>query len=573
MVDDAVSALEQHFAQLTGAGSSQDVPSAPDWFDEAAYLRLNADVAAAVAQGRMASGYQHYRLRGWYEKRPLAIPSAEQMDRLVRLIPLGAENDFVGAGQQATTACHVEAVQYSKAGGLTIIGWVNDTSNPLHSIRFVATKWIYIFSASGMSRIRRRDVEAAVGTSASYSYGFFAFVFLESDLEITETPTIVFEFADGSVSETKFAVNQVDDVELRNLVIAYLAQSEFFGNHQLEGIRLLGGGIGKNIIAHNKNITAKILAGACAQYFGAPKKPLRGSIVICLYGRPEYFFLQHTLFSRREGFSDYELIYVSNSPELAERLMAEARAAQIIYDVPVILVLLPGNAGFGAANNVAATYARSDRIMIVNPDVFPKDLDWAKRHTEALDQLPAEQTRLFGVPLYYDDGTLMHGGMYFELDTGISMRHGEMVPQQLARVEHYGKGAPVDALQFIRSRPIPAVTGAFISVERAWFETLNGFTEDFVFGHYEDADLCLKSFCAGSVPWIHDIRLWHLEGKGSTRLPVHEGGSLVNRWIFTERWIDVIKDGLEGPQPTHPLLQTNESVASDATQQLEWSRS
>ena len=53
---------------------------------------------------------------------------------------------------------------------------------------------------------------------------------------------------------------------------------------------------------------------------------------------------------------------------------------------------------------------------------------------------------------------------------------------------------------------------------------------------------------------------------------MHEGGSLVNRWIFTERWIDVIKDGLEGPHPTHPLLQGGEDVAPDALRQPEWSR-
>ena len=70
-------------------------------------------------------------------------------------------------------------------------------------------------------------------------------------------------------------------------------------------------------------------------------------------------------------------------------------------------------------------------------------------------------------------------------------------------------------LRFTAPRPVPAVTGAFMSVDRGWFEKLGGFTEDYVFGHYEDADLCLKSIQAGAVPWIHDIRLWHLEGQGS----------------------------------------------------------
>ena len=104
------------------------------------------------------------------------------------------------------------------------------------------------------------------------------------------------------------------------------------------------------------------------------------------------------------------------------------------------------------------------------------------------------------------------------------------------RVEHYGKGAPPLSTKFVRSRPVPAITGAFISLNRKWFENIGGFSEDYVFGHYEDADLCLKSLEKGVCPWMHDVKLWHLEGKGSHRLPVHEGASIVNRWLFNRRW-------------------------------------
>jgi GT2 family glycosyltransferase len=105
---------------------------------------------------------------------------------------------------------------------------------------------------------------------------------------------------------------------------------------------------------------------------------------------------------------------------------------------------------------------------------------------------------------------------------------------------------------------VPAVTGAFISVDQGWFDTLGGFTEDYIFGHYEDADLCLKSLEAGRAPWLHDVRLYHLEGKGSTRQPAHEGGSAVNRWLFTRSWGEMVTEGLLGPAPLHPLLAAEE---------------
>jgi hypothetical protein len=151
----------------------------------------------------------------------------------------------------------------------------------------------------------------------------------------------------------------------------------------------------------------------------------------------------------------------------------------------------------------------------------------------------------------------MHGGMYFDIDVGLAMGGLVPEPRQVCRVEHYGKGAPAESTQFTRARPVPAITGAFISVDRPWFEELGGFTEDFIFGHYEDADLCLKSIQKGVAPWLQDIRMWHLEGKGSTRQQPHEGGSMVNRWLFSKIWMSTIEAGLKGPAPTHPLFASS----------------
>jgi hypothetical protein len=141
------------------------------------------------------------------------------------------------------------------------------------------------------------------------------------------------------------------------------------------------------------------------------------------------------------------------------------------------------------------------------------------------------------------------------MDRGVSLDADQVSRRQLLRVEHYGKGSPAWITRFTEPRPVPAITGAFMSMERVWFEQLGGFTESYVFGHYEDADLCLKSIQRGTVPWIHDIQLWHLEGQGSHRLPVHEGGSLANRWLFTTTWSEQVSDGLLGPDPSHPIMR------------------
>ena len=63
-----------------------------------------------------------------------------------------------------------------------------------------------------------------------------------------------------------------------------------------------------------------------------------------------------------------------------------------------------------------------------------------------------------------------------------------------------------------------------------------GFSPEYMFTHFEDADLCLKSFSAGKPAWLHYLPFVHFEGKGSVYRPVHASGRVVNRWHFTKLW-------------------------------------
>jgi GT2 family glycosyltransferase len=93
------------------------------------------------------------------------------------------------------------------------------------------------------------------------------------------------------------------------------------------------------------------------------------------------------------------------------------------------------------------------------------------------------------------------------------------------------------------------VTGAFMSFDRAWFERLGGFSPEFIFGHYEDVDLCLRSLQAGTPAWLHDIPFWHLESAGGKRGPIHNAARLVNRWHLTAKWGGLVKTELNGRSP------------------------
>jgi len=549
------------FVEAISSASNTSGPDATsiDGFDEAGYLRLNPDVREAVELGRIKSGLLHYRQYGYSEDRPLPGPPREP--RNVMLTPLGeARRPDISAKE---ARCAVDAILIAPKAGMMVVGWIDDAAYPLTCIRVVGPDWRFVIDDSRYFRQRREDVEKAIGDRGSYHFGFIGFLHFDRGGEAAG-PVIVELWREGGFwTALKCVPKMVEDVDLRNIALAHIGRASYFGNSLVESVACLGRGVGDELVEFNNLITRRLVAAPYIERFGPRPRSSRGSIIVCIYGRPEFFFLQNCLYAGLPGIEDYEFVYVCNSPELAEPLLHEARSASLLYGLATTIVILPGNAGFGAANNAAARVAGSGRLLAVNPDVFPRDREWARKHSELLVSAPARETRLFGTSLYYDNGSLMHGGMYFEVDVGLSMSSGRPTAWKICRTEHYGKGAPADAAQFVRPRAVPAVTGAFLSIDRHWFEQLGGFTEDFIFGHYEDADLCLKSLEKGTPAWLQDIRMWHLEGGGSTRLPPHEGGSLVNRWLFSRTWLPLIESELAGSAPSHKGLRSSYPANGD----------
>jgi GT2 family glycosyltransferase len=522
----------------TDASPSRTVAIA---FDEGAYLATFKDVTIALANGAFRTAREHFDAFGAAEDR-LAD------EAYIRALGLAPERARPGRAIELT----VDTIMCSRHGSVLITGWMDDRDSPVASISLFAggRGW----NTTAFSRVRRPDVEAVRPPARGHSFGFWAVLNLNGRLSITSPWVIRARRADGRLGEVKHKASLVSDTALRSAILTHFAATDYFGSRIVEGFLALDSGIGEALVQLNRRITASLIAGARVTHHGPVRKAYAGSVIVCLYGKPEFMFLQAAFFSAGNRAQDYEFVYVCNSPELIELLEREASNCARIYGMSIVLVSLPDNAGFGAANNVAARFARSKRLLITNPDVFPRDEDWARRHTDIIENAPAAQTKLFGAPLYYDDGSLMHHGMYFEIDPGVSMRPGGIARSPMIRTEHYGKGVPRWTANFACPRPVSAVSGAFMSVDRAWFEALGGFNEDFLFGHYEDCDLCLKSLSRGVPAWVQDFPLWHMEGKGSTKRQAHEGGMQVNRWLFTRQWGDFISRELWGPAPPCPAL-------------------
>ncbi len=515
-------------------------------FDEETYLRLNPDVRLAVASGGFRSGRDHYERYGCAEGRPYLMPQGVVRGR----VNMNANPDMRREKLKPPAAA-VDAVKLSHAGGIYVAGWVNDSTDPLDSLDLYFSNWSVSLDGRNLARQRRPDTEEALATAARHPYGFIAFLFAARRLP-GGVCSVVARLKSGAEISFMVTAEMVEDHDMRKLMLSQFARAKYYGNPYFEAVAAIDASIGEQMVDFNKMLSRRAVNDPYVERFGGAGQRCKGSIIVCLYGKVEYMFLQQAMFSKLPGMRDYEFIYVVNSPWISERVLQEAKLCSLIYGLRMTVVILNSNAGFGAANNAAAEHANSDRLLLMNPDVFPKDVAWAQKHTSLIETLPPAQTALFGAPLYYDDGSLMHAGMYFQADTLPGFPGRRKHETSILRVEHYGRGAPPDTAKYLKSRPVPAVTGAFISVERAWFEQLGGFTQDYVFGHYEDADLCLKSIEAGRLPWLHDNRLWHVEGAGSDRRPQHEGGLAVNRWLFTRNWSEMVHNGLLGPEPSYP---------------------
>lgn len=501
-------------------------------FDETAYLAAFPDVAQCIKTGEIPSAVRHYESHGRHEGR-LKDP---RYQALVRADTAG----FPAASVDRIFAC--------EDGQCLVLGWVNDDEqNPVS--RLVLRNALGLRgSTTKVCRYRRKDVTDHLGLPEDRNLAFWTIIRAERPGTMSAPAEVTLSV--GAERKTfKCQTSPVDEERLKELALDHLAKTQIGGHAPVETFRYLDAGLGRSLIALNLQVSRRMAQGVQKVQIGvAPARP-EASIIVCLYGRPDLLMIQCALFSKCRGIEKYEFVYVSNSPEMTELLIKDATIANRMYGMPILLIILPGNAGFGVANNIAANAARSARLLIVNPDIFPMDPEWPSQHSQLVNNLRPEQVALFGVPLYYDDGSLMHGGMYFEKNVEFCFRNRQTMRCEMLRVEHYGKGAPPHTNPYLASRPVPAVSGAFMSVEREWFESLGGFSPEYIYGHYEDADLCLKSFSAGKPAWLHYLPFVHLEGKGSIRRTAHEGGSLVNRWHFTKTWGETIGKNILGPAP------------------------
>jgi GT2 family glycosyltransferase len=247
------------------------------------------------------------------------------------------------------------------------------------------------------------------------------------------------------------------------------------------------------------------------------------SVLVPLYRTLSFLRAQVAAFASDPAWRDVETIFVLDSPEQAAEVEHLLRGLHLMHGLPLTLAVLPRNLGYAAANNEGARLASAPLLLLLNSDVVPDRPGWLEPLAAA-----SRKSGVAGPKLLFDDGSIQHAGLTFARDI-----------DGLWYNRHYFKGMPRHHAEACRPRTVPAVTGAALMVRRALFEAVDGLTEDYVVGDYEDSDLCLKLRRAGaSVAYEPAAELWHFERRS---IGLHAGytGSLAsvhNRRLHHARW-------------------------------------
>ena len=183
---------------------------------------------------------------------------------------------------------------------------------------------------------------------------------------------------------------------------------------------------------------------------------------------------------------------------------------------PFRVVLNDRNLGYAAANNRAIAIARGDVLALLNNDLV---------------LLPRWLEPMLGAHRSLADRAGLIGNIQLDAGTGAIDHTGIIINQQGKPVHDRALPARRSRL-FSSVRPVPALTGACVLVDRALWLQLGGFDEGYVNGG-EDVDLCFRARAVGrtNAVALRSVVRHHISASVGRKLHDEENSyRLARRW-------------------------------------------
>lgn len=186
--------------------------------------------------------------------------------------------------------------------------------------------------------------------------------------------------------------------------------------------------------------------------------------------------LQYTL------YTNYELLIVDNNSETPEALEWLA-GMEALNDAKVRILRYPFPFNYSAINNMAASQARGEYLVLLNNDTAVVHGHWLD---ELLNHALRPEVATVGAKLLFPSGRLQHGGVLL----GYSGPATHIFTGDSMYSAGYMQRSQVDS-------NYSAVTAACLMIRRSIYEEVGGLNEQDFTVSYNDVDLCLSAGALG----------------------------------------------------------------------------
>lgn len=416
-------------------------------------------------------------------------------------------------------AVGIDALLACNERSLVIRGWAYDAEHSMIRLTAISPEGESVELSERLFRLDAPVLEELFAGSevAHEQPGFVCFVELETPSLLPRTWMVELVTPDYAIeTHAPDVPNVTRDIDAVRDYLLLLLEQESAGDHELSENHL------RPASDRLQNALSARLRFDSVFEFGSEPDPVQVSIVVPLYERADLLEWQLAVFAQDPEVRGSDLIYVLDSPELADEVVAAGHRLHSLYDVPFRLAVLNRNGGVANARNMGASLARGRLLLFLDSDVMPDRPGWLGRLVAFHDA--TRDIGALGPKLLYEDDSIQHAGIDLELDP---------VSQTWENVHRFkGLHRRLEAAEV--NRPVVAVTGACLMIGYPLFHELGGFSNSFVRGGCEDSDLCLRLFEKRRQNWyLPEVELYHLEAQS---FPFSEQRALVtqyNTWLQT----------------------------------------
>ncbi len=413
---------------------------------------------------------------------------------------------------------HVGAVAKIDDRTFFVRGWARDDQAPIVRLDAISPEGARTSILDRLFRVPRPDLEELFrGAPRPVAKpGFDCFFEIQHPSRLAEGWIFELENSAGVAIEASAPAATVDPLAVRDTILGELVRERRVDTPLMDQLA-------PAVVRLQEELSARVGVEEVEDFGAVPGEP-EVSVVVPLYRRVDLIEHQLAQFANDSAMLGAELIYVLDSPELAPELLPRVAELHELYRVPFRLATLSRNGGFAAATNLGASLARGRLLLALNSDVLPDRPGWLPDLVEAHNSLP--QAGVVGPKLLYDDGSVQHAGLEFR-------RSPASGGWELA---HAFKGLHRDFAKANVRRPVPALSGACLLLDRELYEDLGGLSVDYVKGGYEDADLCMRMRERDLEAWyVPEVELFHLEGRSYVPSET-DMSNRFNAWLFDQRW-------------------------------------